>query len=99
MKMIMCVCSVSIVNNFVKILDKHNVHTYHIIKEVTGRIHKGDPRLNTPVYPGYNAAIFIPMIDHEKAKDILQAVETFHEQVGSDAKSISCTSWSLDSLV
>ena len=96
MKMIYLTCNISILSEVIKILEENQVRDFQVIKEATGRSVKGNPRLNTPVWPGYNAVVIMPIPDDEKANSIINIFKKFNKKTFNEDELITCCSWSLE---
>ncbi len=51
MKMVTCVCNVSVLTQVLRLLDENGVQGYQVVNKVTGKNVKGDPRMDTAVWP------------------------------------------------
>ena len=71
MKMIYCTCNVSVIEGLQELLDKCHVQDYQIIDQVIARNEKGEPRFNTPIWPGYNS---IALMQVRKDEKVLKAI-------------------------
>ncbi|HKL08572.1 MAG TPA: hypothetical protein VJ896_07345 [Bacteroidales bacterium] len=96
MKMIYVTCNVSVREPLLKMLEEHKITNYQIIEEVPAKSVKGDLRLNTAVWPGYNSSIFIQCIDDEKVKEIMQNIKSFNQKAFNENELVTACSWTLD---
>lgn len=96
MKMIYVTCNVSVREPLLKMLEEQKITNYQIIEEVPAKSVKGDLRLNTPVWPGYNSSIFIQCNDDEKAKEIMQKMKSFNQKAFNENELVTACSWTLD---
>jgi len=96
MKMVYCTCNVSVLEQLTAELRKHRVCAYQTIREVTGISVRGEPRLNTPVWPGYNSAVVMQFSDDERAAEIIQTIRDFNSRALNDNELVTCCSWKLD---
>lgn len=96
MKMIYITCNVSVREPLLKMLEENNIKDYQIIEQVPAKSVKGDPRLNTAVWPGYNSAILIQFSDDEKAKTMMQKIKDFNQKAFNDNELVTACSWTLD---
>lgn len=79
MKLIYCTCNVSILDALVKKVDEIGVDSYQIIEKVLAKNEKGDSRLDTAVWPGYNSAVIMQIQDETKAKAIMETIREFNK--------------------
>ena len=96
MKMIYITCNVSFREPLLKMLEKNDVKDYQVIEQLTAKSIKGDPRFNTPVWPGYNSAIFIQFNSDDRAKEIIKELKEFNQNAFNDNELITVCSWTLD---
>lgn len=95
MKMIYCTCNVSVVDTIVETLESLDILDYQVFNHVNVKNVKGDPRLNTPVWPGYNAAIFMQISDDEKVKNVIEVLKEYNQNRFDDELITVCC-WSID---
>lgn len=96
MKMIYVTCNISVREPFLKMLEDNKINDYQIIEQVTAKSVKGEPRFNTPVWPGYNSAIFMQFSDDHKAIEIMQKIKEFNSRAVNDNELVTACSWTLD---
>lgn len=96
MKMIYCTCNISVLEALLTKLETINVKDYQVVDHVIAKSVKGDPRLDTPVWPGYNATVFLQIKDENKAKDVIQKLRNFNKKAINEEELITCCSWSID---
>ncbi len=96
MKMIYCTCNVSVVDTIIETLESLDILDYQVFNHVNVKNVKGDPRLNTPVWPGYNAAIFMQISDDEKVKSVIGILKEYNKNRFDDELVTVC-SWSIES--
>lgn len=95
MKMIYCTCNVSVVDTIIETLESLDILDYQVFNHVNVKNVKGDPRLNTPVWPGYNAAIFMQISDDEKVKNVIEVLKEYNQNRFDDELITVCC-WSID---
>ena len=96
MKMIYVTCNVSVREPLLKMLEENNVKDYQVIEQVTSKGVKGEPRLNTPVWPGYNSSVFMQFSDDEKAKEMMHKIKEFNQKAFNENELVTACSWTLD---
>ena len=96
MKMIYVTCNVSVREPLINMLEDNDVSDYQIIEEVPAKNVKGEPRLNTAVWPGHNSAVFMQFSDDIRAREILQKIKDFNKQAYNDNELVTACMWELD---
>jgi hypothetical protein len=76
-------------------LDETGADEYQVIDHVTVKNRKGEPRFNTPVWPGYNAIVMVPSENILAAK-ILDMINSMNLLVVNENELITVMSWNLD---
>ncbi len=95
-KLIMLTCNVSAKDEILGILETLKVDNFQIIEPVTGRMPLGDPRMNTPIWPGYSVTILISG-DAELVAGIQTEIENYNNQAYTDDEHAFLLSWDSDS--
>ncbi len=96
MKMVYITCNVSVRDPLLKMLEENNIKDYQVIEQVPAKSVKGDPRLNTAVWPGYNSSILVQFSDDVRAKEIIQKIKVFNQKAFNDNELVTLCSWTLD---
>lgn len=96
MKMIYVTCNVSVREPLINMLENNEINDYQIIEEVPAKNVKGDPRLNTAVWPSHNSAIFMQFSDDERAKEMMQLIKYFNKDAYNDNELVTACMWTLD---
>ncbi|MFC2104177.1 PG0541 family transporter-associated protein [Bacteroidota bacterium] len=96
MKMIYVTCNVSVRESLLKMLEENNIKDYQVTEQVTAKSVKGEPRFNTPVWPGYNSSIIMQFSNNERAIEIMQKIKEFNKKAFNDNELITACSWTLD---
>lgn len=99
MKMIYCTCNVSILEELKELLEKCGVSDFQSIEQVTAKNRKGEPRLNTPVWPGFNAILLAQVREEEKVTRIIQAVRDYNKHTINDDELIMICTWKLEEYI
>ncbi len=93
--MIYCTCNVSVLETIIEILESCHVRDYQILDHVNVKNKKGEPRLNNPVWPGYNSSIFMQIKEDEKVQTIIQHLKSYnHERF--DDELVTVCSWNIE---
>lgn len=96
MKMIYVTCNVSVREPLINMLEDHSITDYQIIEQVPAKNVKGDPRLNTAVWPSHNSSIFMQFSDDEDAKEIMQLIRDFNKEAFNDNELVTACMWTID---
>jgi len=79
-----------------ELLEANNISDYQVIEKSTAKNRLGDPRFDTPVWPGYNSIILMQIIDDAKASKIMQAIRDSNVAAINDAEMVTACMWTLD---
>ena len=96
MKMIYVTCNVSVREPLINMLEDNDVSDYQIIEQVPAKNVRGDPRLNTAVWPSHNSSIFMQFRDDDRASEILQKIRKFNKNAYNDNELVTACMWELD---
>jgi hypothetical protein len=97
MKFIYCTCNVSVSERITALLESNEVHDYQLTDRVIARNVIGDPRFDTPVWPGYNVTISMQFSNNDKATRIIDMLKTFNkETAANNDELITVCSWDID---
>ena len=96
MKMIYVTCNVSVREPLINLLEKNDISDYQIIEEVPAKNVKGEPRLNTAVWPSHNSALFMQFSDDDRAREIMQLIRNFNKYAYNDNELVVACMWTLD---
>ena len=96
MKMIYVTCNVSVREPLINMLEDNDVSDYQIIEQVPAKNVRGDPRLNTAVWPSHNSSIFMQFRDDDRASEILQKIREFNKNAYNDNELVTACMWELD---
>jgi hypothetical protein len=96
MKMIYITCNVSVREPLINMLEKNEVKDYQIIEQVPAKNVKGEPRLNTAVWPSHNSSIFMQFSDDDRARQILDRIREFNQGAYNDNELVTACMWTLD---
>lgn len=98
MKMLYSTCNISVLPDLIAIFDDMGVSNYQISENITGKSVKGDPRLNTAVWPGHNASVFLQM-DESAVAEAVRKIREFNANALNENELIACCSWQIDDYV
>lgn len=79
------------------LLEANEVNDYQVADKIIAKSIKGDPRFDTAVWPGYNVAITMQIIDNWKAELILEILRNLNkENAASSDELLTVCSWEMD---
>ncbi len=96
MKMIYVTCNVSVREPLLKMLEEHDISDYQIIEQVPAKNVKGEPRLNTAVWPSHNSSLFMQFSDEDRAKKVMKLIRDFNKAAYNDNELVTACMWTLD---
>ncbi len=79
-----------------EMIDEMEIKDYQTIDVVTAKSSYAEPRLNTAVWPGYNASILIQEKDHTKVQTLINEIKEMNKKAFNSAEIVAVHSWSLD---
>lgn len=97
--MIYCSCNISILEQVVEIIDSFQIQDYQIIDPVLSHNSLADPRLNTAVWPGYNASLILQVREQEKANQLIQKLRDFNHSAANVSEVLTACSWTIDDYI
>jgi hypothetical protein len=99
MKMIYCTCNISMLEELRELIEKCKIQNYQAIEQVTAMNSKGEARLNTPVWPGFNASVFIQLEDPDQLEKLFREIGEFNSKVITEDELIFACSWNIERVV
>jgi hypothetical protein len=79
------------------VLETINVNDYQVVDKVIARSVKGDPRLDTAVWPGYNVIITMQITDPMKARMIVNILRKMNtDNYSNPDEMITVCSWEME---
>ena len=96
MQMVMVVYDAAHEEAVVELMEKGSVSGYTHWPRVLGRGQRSEPKMDTAVWPGFNAAV-MTALETEAAKELIQALGALNESLGG--KGIKAFSWKLDQAI
>ena len=94
MMMVYCTCNVSSLSGLIEIIDELGLSNYQILSEVTGRSVKGEPRMNTPVWPGHNSSVIL-QLHNDDVEKIMDRIKKYNTEAYNENELITYCSWPL----
>jgi len=95
MKMMNITCNISSMAQFMQMIEAEQIRFYQIMEETTGLLPKGEPRLNTPVWPGINSSVFLTCTETQ-CLNLKKHIADFNRKAYNDNELIFVNSWSID---
>jgi hypothetical protein len=86
MKLVYCTCNISVLEQVLALVEKCGLTEYQIIDEVKAKPRIGDPRLNSAVWPGYNAIIVVSVTSEIDLENLMNAFRKYNHSVKNDAE-------------
>ena len=99
MKIAYCTCDVSILAELTDLLEKLDLCDYQILEKALSKTRAGHPRLNTPVWPGHNAAVLIQMSEERKMQELMEAVNGYNARTEHADERIALCGWQVTDFI
>ena len=99
MKFIYVTCNISMVEIVWDLLDELEILNYQTIDVVTAKSSYANPRLNTAVWPGYNASIVIQEANDEKVNELFKELKEMNEKVYNSAEIVAAHTWEVNNSI
>lgn len=96
MKFIYITCNISMVEILWDMIDEMEIMNYQTIDLVTAKSDYAQPRLNTAIWPGYNASILIQEADNDKSYTLIKEIKEMNKNAFNSAEIVAVHSWKLD---
>ena len=96
MQFIYITCNISMLDTVSELIDEIEIANYQVIEQVTAKSHYANPRLNTAVWPGFNASLLVQENDKEKIDALMSEIETFNKKAYNSGELIAAFQWGVD---
>ena len=96
MKMLFMVYDVDFDEEVMEVISTCCITCYTKWDRVLGKGGRSDPKLDNPVWPGFNCAVMMAVEDELEPK-VFEAVQSLHKNVGS--KGIKVFGWPLERVI
>lgn len=96
MQFIYITCNISMLDNISELLDEIEIANYQVIEQVTAKSHYAQPRLNTAVWPGFNASVLVQENDQDKIDALMTEVEAINSKAYNNGELIAAFQWGVD---
>jgi hypothetical protein len=77
----------------VEIIEECDISEYQLIDQVKAKSRKADPRMNNPVWPGYNSAVVMQVVENDKLEGIARKVRDYNSNVYNSSELITFCAW------
>ncbi|MCK4956959.1 MAG: hypothetical protein KAS49_04940 [Candidatus Cloacimonetes bacterium] len=98
MKMIYCNCNVSILEELLDIFQELKIANYQVIEKSIGKDLSGEPRLDSPIWPGYSSQI-TTQIDEITTDKLMQLIKKFNASALNNNEIITLVSWKIEDYI
>lgn len=99
MKIIYVVVNVSNLETMVSKINMIGLTDYQIMEQISSVSSKGNPRLNTSVWPGFSSGVFIQTEDQHKAEVLLDIIRQHNAERFNDEEIIKAYVWNVEMAV
>lgn len=99
MQFIYITCNISMLEIITDLLDEIEIMNYQVIEQVTAKSHYDNPRLNTAIWPGFNASLLIQEENIEKTDDLLLEIKQFNQKAYNNGELIVAYRWSIEKWI
>lgn len=79
------------------LIDELEMSNYQVVEQVTAKSSYSSPRLNTPIWPGYNSSIMIQESDEQKVSLLIEQVSMMNESVYNNSELVALYTWDIAS--
>lgn len=97
--MIYCTCDVSILAELTELLEKMEIRDYQVLERVIAKNREGNPRFNTPVWPGYNASVLMQVTEERLVKRVMEAVKAYNGKAENKDELITLCAWEITDFI
>jgi hypothetical protein len=100
MKFFYCTCNISVTERITELLDANKISGYQVIDRVLAKPFRGNPRLDTSVWPGVNAVILIQTVSDEQSEKVHSLLAGFNSSSAENENElITVCSWRTDNII
>lgn len=97
MEMIYITGNVSLRHRVISMLEECNIRDYQIIDHTVAKNKIGDPRFDTPTWPGYNIAFLIQVSEAEKVQSLIARLKKFNvDEAFNKSELLTVCTWTLN---
>ncbi len=99
MKIIYIILNVSNLETIISHLNRIGFTDYQFVEKIASVSSKGNPRLNTSVWPGYSSGIIIQTEDEEKTEILINTLRQHNANRFNDDEIIKAFVWQAEKSV
>lgn len=99
MKIIYIVVNVSNLEILISKIKTIGFTDYQIIEKISSVSSKGNPRLNTSVWPGFSSGVLVQTNDHVKTETLLDVIRQHNAERFNDEEIIKAYVWNVELAV
>lgn len=96
MKFIYITCNVSMLETVTALLQNKKIANYQVIEKVAAVSSFDEPRQDTAVWPGYNSALLVQEADEERARELMEAMESMNADAFNRRELIAACMWDVE---
>lgn len=96
MQFIYITCNISMLETVTELIDELEIMNYQVIEQVTAKSHYDKPRLNTAVWPSFNASVLIQEKNIKKTDALLFEIEQFNQKAYNNGELIAAHRWDIE---
>lgn len=93
MKIIYLIVNVSILEIVLEIIKTTGMTDYQVIEQILSNDTSANPRMNTPVWPGYSSAVFIQCTEDNKISLLFDEVKKYNSECPNEEERIRAFLW------
>ncbi|MBO4441258.1 hypothetical protein J5834_03995 [bacterium] len=98
MKFVYISCNISKLEQTTEEIKNLGIKTFQIVEDTAGSFEHGNPRMNTSVWPGTNAVIFL-QVTPEKCRELLATIRRMNTEIVNENERILAASWECEDYV
>ncbi|MBR6244982.1 hypothetical protein IKR20_05360 [bacterium] len=98
MKFIYVSCNISKLEQLTEEIKGLGIKTFQIVENTAGSFENGNPRMNTSVWPGTNAVVFL-QVTPEKCSEFLNTIRRMNTEIVNENERILAASWECENYV
>lgn len=98
MKFVYVSCNISKLEQLTNEIKKLGITTFQIVEDTAGSFDNGNPRMNTSVWPGTNAVVFL-LVTPEKCTEMLATVRRMNTEIVNENERILAAAWECSDYV
>jgi hypothetical protein len=93
MKIMYLIVNVSILEIVLEKIRATGMTDYQVIEQILSNESTANPRMNTPVWPGYSSAVFIQSTEDEKIRLLFDEIKKYNSECFNEEERIRAFLW------